>query len=283
MNNIIDLKRLGMVFRKDFLENGKWYLLLFLTMTGILGVILIWRSFFLYNGIMEGNDTDVNLGLSIYTLFLLPVFGILFASTMMKPMNNKVKRISYLINPSSNFEKYISRWMIVTIGYFIAFFISLWIVDAIRVGICSVRYPELDIHFLNLSKIIYPGEGGSPANYLFSNANHFSIALCAYLFFQSIFILGATFWEKATFIKTFSACVIITIVFVLICRWTILLAYGDFNTFFNVLNSFEPQMNKDSVEKNVFTNAASVLFVCTLINWTLAFFRFRESEIIKRF
>ena len=283
MNNIIDLKRLDMVFRKDFLENGKWYLLLFLTMTGILGAILIWRSVLLYNGISEGYDTDVNTGLLIFTSFLFPVFGILFASTMMKPMNNKVKRISYLISPSSNLEKYLSRWIIVTIGYIIAFFISFWIADAIRVGICSARYPELDIHFLNLGKLIYPGKGGNPGNYLFYDSSHFNIAISAYLFFQSIFILGSTFWEKATFIKTFSAGVIITIVLILICRWTILLSYGDFNTFFNMLNSFESQMAGHVDQNKASTGITVVLSVCALINWTLAFFRFRESEIIKRF
>lgn len=282
MNNIIDIKRLGMVFRKDFLENGKWYLLLFLTMTGILGVIFIWRSLFLYNKIAGGSYTDVNGDLLVFTTFLFPVFGILFASTIMKPMNNKVKRISYLISPSSNLEKYLSRWMFVTIGYIIAFFISFWIVDALRVGICSARYPDLDIRFMDLSQLISPGKG-HPGNYFFYSKSFFGIALCLYLFFQSIFILGATFWEKATFIKTFSAGVIITIAFILICRWTILLSYGDFNSFFNMLNSFEPQMEGRLDEDKIFTGTAFVLFIGALINWTLAFFRFRESEIIKRF
>ena len=272
-----------MVFRKDFLENGKWYLLQFLTMTGIMGIILIWRSFYLYSDSMKGIYTSINTDLLAFASFLFPVFGILFASTMMKPMSNKIKRISYLTVPSSNLEKYLSRWIIVTIGYIIAFFISLWIVDLIRVGIYSARYPDLDIHFLNLGRLIYFGEGENPANCLFYNSNVFGIVFCIYLFLQSIFILGATFWEKATFIKTFSACIIIMIAFILICRWAILLSYGDFGTFFNVLNSFEPQTDKNSIEENVFTNAAFVLFVCALVNWTLAFFRFRESEIIKRF
>jgi hypothetical protein len=271
-----------MVFRKDFLENGKWYLLLFLTMTGILGVILIWRSLFLYNKIAGGSYTDVNGDLLIFMTFLFPVFGILFASTIMKPMNNKVKRIFYLISPSSNLEKYLSRWMIITIGYIIAFFISFWIVDALRVGICSARYPDLDIRFMDLRQLISPGEG-HPGNYFFYSKSFFGIAVGMYLFFQSIFILGATFWEKATFIKTFSAGVIITIAFILICRWTILLFYGDFNSFFNMLSSFEPQMEGRLDEDKVFTGTAFILSVCALINWTLAFFRFRESEIIKRF
>lgn len=282
MNNIIDIKRLGMVFRKDFLENGRWYFLLFLTMTGILGIILIWRSLLLYDEIMEGFHTVVNENLLLFTTLLFPVFGILFASTIMKPMNNKVKRISYLISPASNLEKYLSRWIIVTIGYIIVFFISFWIVDALRVGICSARYPDLDIRFIDFGQLICPDEGSS-GNYIFNNKTSFGITFCIYLFIQSIFILGATFWEKATFIKTFSVGVIIIIAFILICRWTILLSYGDFNAFFNTLNSFESLAIEHLNQNKTFTGVASILSVCTLINWTLAFFRFRESEIIKRF
>ncbi|MDR0575782.1 MAG: hypothetical protein LBG96_17475 [Tannerella sp.] len=282
MNNILDVKRFGLVFRKDLMENWKRYTLLFLTMLGFMTIVLTAQSLDHYSDIERGGPGyNLNESLLTFLSFAFAACGILFASTFMSPMNSKIKRISYLVCPSSNLEKYLSRWIIITIGYIISFFAALWIADSLRVGICSARFPNLDIKFLDLTKLVYTGNDWEKNGFLLDK-DTFGIAISLYFLFQSLYLLGATFWEKASFIKTFTAGAVITLAFILLCRWAILFSYGSFEGFENVLSSFGP-VNKNNINKEqVFTVIHLILSAFTLFNWTIAYFRLCESEITKR-
>jgi len=285
MNNTFNIKRFGYVFRKDLMENWKRYILLFITMLGIMAIAFICFSLINYN-IMENsfsNHSGINSNMLIMTLLMFAGFGLLFASTLMNPMNNKIKRISYLINPASNLEKYLSRWIIMTIAYIIVFFIALYVVDILRVGITAAAYPDMDVKFLDLSKLIRENDEVGSRYYIFRNNYYFFFALSIYFLMQSLFVLGSTFWEKTTFVKTFSVVTVLIIFFFLFCYFAIKLFYGDFDDFGNVMNSFEFMYKRNFDENLVLKFTSCVISVFTLINWVFAFFRFRESEIIKRF
>ena len=282
MNNIINIRRLGLVFRKEFMENWKRYILYFLTMLGIMTVIITWQSYD-YQKIVKigyGNFEYHNRDLLIALSLIFAVFGLIFASTFMTPMNSKSKRINYLLNPSSNFEKYFSRWIIITIGYIIFFFIALWIADSIRVGICAAYYKDIDIRFLDLTKLI-DMEGRDFRTYFFSK-EIFAMVVSIYFLFQSILILGSTFWERMTFIKTFTASAVILWSYILLCRWVILLFYETLNVFGETIENMGDEYIKNIIQEKGAILLVSVLSVFILTNWTLAFFRFRESEITKR-
>ena len=279
MNNIFNIKRFGLVFRKDILENRKRYMLLFLTILGIITLFITFESLDYYSN--ERNNSDINFNLLKVISLLFGIFGMIFAATFMNPMNSKIKRMSYLINPSSNLEKFMTRWIIVTVGYIISFFIALWIADILRVGVCSARYPDIDVTFLDITKLMSSDETGVFFEYLFSKGLFMTVTAMFFLF-QSFFILGSTFWEKSTFVKTFSAGILISLSFALICRWTILIFYGSFNEFVDVFVSVIPSTNIDVNKESAAAITSLVISLFTLINWTLAYFRFRESEIIKR-
>jgi hypothetical protein len=281
MNNTFNIKRFGFVFRKDMLENWKRYMFLFLTMLGVIAIIIVWQSIDYYGYAPGMNYRNINLELLTSSSLMFAAFGILFASTFMNPMNSKTKRIAFLTCPASNFEKALSRWLIVTVGYVISFFVALWLADALRVGICAAGYPELEVNFLDLSGLIRTGDE-SDRNCVFDHTDIFALVLSSYFLVQSIFILGATFWEKAAFVKTFTVGAAIVLVFILVCRWAILLSYGDFEGLGNVLDSFTVFRKNEISREQAFTVMASVISVFTLTNWTLAFCRIRESEIIKR-
>ena len=281
MNNIFDIKRFGLVFRKDLMEGWKRYALLFLTMFGIMAIIITWNYFDYYDDIAQGYRSNYEKEILRYIPLLFGAFGLLFASTFMNPMNSKLKKITYLVSPSSNLEKYLTRWIIVTVVYIISFFIAMWFADAIRVAICSARYPDLDIAFIDLTKLINLNPNWD-ASYLFPYKWVFFLCVATYSLFQSLFILGSTFWEKTSFVKTFTVGASIVFLYVMICRWAILFFYGTFDKFANVLNSFDSAKRSNMNEDISLTITISVISAFTLINWTLAFFRFRESEIIKR-
>jgi hypothetical protein len=179
MNEIFNIKRFGLILSKDFSEKWKKYILQFLTMFGIIKILFIWLSYSYYSDFGVGDydylkKTNFDLLLLASVLFL--GFGLIFASTFMEPMQEKTKRISFLSIPASDFEKYISRWLIVTIGYIIAFFIALWIADAIRVAFFAYKYPKLNVQFLDLNKLVNP-EGDFTRDYVFFSRQLFGLCL----------------------------------------------------------------------------------------------------------
>ncbi len=274
MNNTFDIKRFGLTFRKDLIENGKRYSLMFLTMLGLLALFLVFYSMSYYNSKQNLYLKDLLIFLSMFFF----VAGVWFASTFTSPMSNKLNRIAWLISPASNLEKYLVRWIITTIGFILTFFTALWIADVLRVAICSAIYPEIDVHFIDLTKLVtteseYSSEHVMPASVFFFFSS-------LYLLTQSVFLLGSTYWEKWSFIKTFSFCAAIIAAFILICRWTILLFYGEMEGFYRVMNSLE--INQKMNEQQALVLVTVILSVFTLTFWTLAYFRIKESEIIKR-
>ena len=294
MNNTFNIKRFGLVLRKDFIENRKRYTLLFLTMFGIMAIISIYMSLDSYTFISADDYSDwsiknwseyeyLNEKLLTILSFMFLAGGILFASTFMTPMNSKLKRLSYLISPSSNLEKFFSRWLIVTIGYILSFFVAMWIMDTLRVTVLTAVFPDLDIKFLDLTKLFNPTDNYS-GEYLVQK-RVFTIMIFLYFLFQSLFLLGATFWEKASFIKTFTALFVIVVSYIMLSRWAISLSYGGLNgglnDFGRVLDSFLGDRTEER-EEFFMTLIYAGLSVFTLISWILAYFRFRESEIIKR-
>ncbi len=282
MNNVFDFKRLLLVLNKDIQENWKRYALQFVTMFGVIAVMIIFMADDKYSKNTMASDHHgvfmwLNKDLLTAACWLFMMFGIVIASTLMDPMNNKTKRISYLTVPASNVEKVFSRWLLVTVGYGIAFFVALWMADAIRVAVCSFNYPNMEVGFLDFGKIAQKQTNNFGDGYVLPSFAVFYLLLSMYFLLQSIFILGATFWEKASFVKTFSVVVVLVIVFVLLCRWTILLSYHDFDEFEKVLKPLVQSLDTRIGLMSLFFS------VITLFNWTLAFLRFRESEVIKRF
>ena len=279
MNNIFNFKRFGLVLSKDFRENRKKYLLQWLTMFGILTVVFMLYS---YRALQGNHNPDFNQVFLQMSSFLFLGFGVFFASTSMNSMREKTSRIAYLTMPASNLEKYLSRWLIVTIGFIIFFFIALWMADAVRVVYCHYRNPELDIRFLDFTKLVNPEETINFRVYAFFSKEFFAFCLCLYFFLQSLFILGAAFWQKASFVKTFSAIVVLVILFYFINWGMIKIVHHDFDNFGNQLGPFLTAKFFDFSENIFFLIGACLFIPFTFFNWIVAFFRLRESEIIKR-
>ena len=280
MNNTFDIKRFALVFRKDLIENGKRYTLFFLAMFGLMALVITFQTLDYYD--IERNAGDhlsLNRILLIYLSFMFLGFGTWFASTFSTPMNRKLKRLSYLISPASNLEKYLVRWIITTIGFIPVFFAAMWIADALRVAISSVVYPDVDIRFIDIAKLVSP-DARTHGNEYVVPREVFTILISLYFLLQSIFLLGSTFWEKVTFVKTFTACAALITAYILICRWAILLFYGFLIGYGNVIASFELD-NYLTIEQAI-SFAAIVIAAFTLAFWILACFRMKESEIIKR-
>ncbi len=203
------------------------------------------------------------------------ILGSVYASTLMNPMSTKTKRTTFLMNPASSLEKYLSRWMQVVLLYLIVYFILFFLADATRVIYCSIRFPHEDIDFIHLSALVN-WTGAKDSTHFFPYWQGLFFAFSVYLFIQSVFVLGSTFWEKNSFVKTFAAGIAFLLIYYSICTGVLTLVFGNLKEaqIPNIFNGFD--------DKILLVAIGALLYAVSLFDWILGYFRFKESEIIKR-
>lgn len=276
-NNFLSFERFALLLKKDFMENWKTMFLRFVMLYAILAIIFGFIGHWEYR-LLNNNPSYFshdNMNYITPAIFLFWGVGCLFASLMMEKMRSKTKRISYLMTPATSFEKYFSRLLIVVVVFIASYLVAFKLADYTRIAIFSICYPKLNISSIDLLNLVDTKGYGGLAHTWGQFIGGFSI----YLFFQSLFILGSILWYKNPFIKTIASGVVIVLIFTLIDG--VLIHYlfpNDLKNLFSVSNYCEDIVNRWCTWRNT-----TILFsIFTLFNWTIAYFRFKDSEIINR-
>lgn len=259
--------------RKEMVENWKSNILRMVLLYGIMTVVMIWNGCFVYDRSYNNVESNDQMWMFLLLVFVWSLwgFGCLSASFTMEKMKSKASRLSVLMTPATPFEKYFSRWLISTVVYLVVFLIAYKLADYTRVLIFSITYPDnVSITPVDLLHIV-----GKRDHYVLVEDNWAIVALIAsYLFTQSCFVLGSSIWPKNSFLKTFAAGVIITIVYASLTG--IIIKSFLIN---NMRNPFETEFVSRDAGFGLMT---AVFMLFALLNWVLAYFRFKESEIINR-
>lgn len=262
--------------RKEMVESWKANLLRFVMMYGIMAIAFVWNGYFQYNypeglinrGITQDPIWTFELGAFVWALVIM---GLLSASFIMERMKSKTNRIAMLMTPATMFEKFFSRWLVFTFGFLIVFLIAFKLADWTRVAVYTVSYPELKdiITSTPLSHLVGKGQFWT----VFDDCNYFMLGVSAYFFAQSLFVLGSSIWPKNSFVKTFSAIVVVAIIYI---------AIGS--ALAKIL--FEARgvrgVNQDISDEAMTLWTTIIFFSMAIFNWVVAYFRFKESEIINR-
>lgn len=254
--------------RKDVVENWRSNVLRMALLYGIMTLVLLWVGYIEYNNkeVMVDKDSAWNFALALF-MWSLWGFGCLSASLTLEKMKSKTGRLSVLMTPATSFEKYFSRWLVSVFLFLVVFLIAFRLADYTRVLVYTLVYPNLEeIAALPLSRFV----GDSTGYYtLFRTATECTTAFALFFFTQSCFVLGSSIWPRSAFLKTFVAGAFIVAVYALLIVWMFEL--------FDEGNS--PSWMTQEV---ALTLSGIACFLLTLFNWTLAYFRFKESEIINR-
>lgn len=262
-----------MLCRKEIVENWRALLLRVLLMYGVIALLLLW------NGYAEYVYLDLDSYQAIYeedpawsfvyvvAFWSLFGFGAIAASLTMEKMRDKEGRFSVLMLPATSFEKFFSRWFIFTVGYLVAFFLVFGLADLTRVAVFSLARPDL-------SELIEPARFWSMEFMRMEEYIRWYL-ITMYFFVQSLFVLGSAVWPKNSFLKTFAAVMLIVFIYVTL---TVVLVKE-----LNELGGGYPSMVRNILAGNTTVSILSAFFaVFALVNWTLAYFRCKESEIIQR-
>lgn len=274
-DTFFSLPRFMNLCRKEMVESWRSNVLRMVLMYGVMAVVMVWNGYFEYRYWHSGQIEDPAWTfLLVVFIWSLWGFGCLSASFTMEKMKTKTSRTSMLMVPATPFEKFFSRWFVFTVVFLVIFLISYKLADYTRFIIYSLAYPEEKDFIIPVDLSHLVGERKTYYT-LCRTGLQFGALLSAYFFVQSLFVLGSSIWPKNSFLKTFASGTVIAIVYFLLA----------------VFMSKMFLENGNYYSENVFTGmsedtAMSIMIVVgiffTLMNWTLAYFRFKESEIVNR-
>ena len=274
-DTFFSLPRFMNLCRKEMVENWRSNVLRMVLVYGVMAVVMVWNGYFEYRYWHSGQIEDPAWTfLLVVFIWSLWGFGCLSASFTMEKMKTKTSRTSMLMVPATPFEKFFSRWFVFTVVFLVIFLISYKLADYTRFIIYSLAYPEEKDFIIPVDLSHLVGERKTYYT-LCRTGLQFGALLSAYFFVQSLFVLGSSIWPKNSFLKTFASGTVIAIVYFLLA----------------VFMSKMFLENGNYYSENVFTGmsedtAMSIMIVVgiffTLMNWTLAYLRFKESEIVNR-
>ncbi|MCM1137903.1 MAG: hypothetical protein NC221_07610 [Duncaniella sp.] len=259
MNQIFNISRFGMLFKKNIIEDWRRILLMFGGMVGcmLLVVILIAHLERYSNAISPAVPVISEGGWFVIIIF---ISGLIITSGLFKSLGRPVSALNTLMCPASGFEKFLMRWISGVPLFIIGSLLAAMLCDWFR-----VLYTGLVIHqeamYMPWGSLLLGGECLSYPDGIFWGL------VLMYMFYQSIYMVGAVFFSKNHFLKTFASIFVVGAVYTLFAG-LLIVAFLRKNDVYN-------ELDWDTI-------AAWVWAVVTVFNYLTVYVRVRELEIINR-
>lgn len=287
METTFSMTRVQHIMRRDLIENWKSNLY------GLLGIFA--ACFFPMLGFLWSAERWTEEGYpEVYSFerfcgnmlgiigMVVSVAMIYYASRIMKCMDNKEKRISYLLLPATELEKFFSRALFVTVGTALMILVALLALElthylllplfdlpavysqSMLVEVFSMRWAHASVDATG--EPVYSWWLMQLLVWIFCLWNH------------SLFILGGSFWYKHPFLKTIGACLAITILggilFANLAEGGFLVRFSDWMQ--------EHYQDTPQTVNGLLTIISVVFLLFTVFNWWLSYRLFTRSEVVKR-
>lgn len=256
MNQTFNISRFMMLFKKNILEDWRRILLIAGSIIGCMLAVEILIAYTSGSSDFEqyqAKETALNSGVWLTIIAILS--GIVITSGLFKSMGKPSTALSTLMCPASGFEKFLMRWTVGVPLFLIAAVLSAMLCDWIR-----VIYTESVIHCEAVSlawgELIKGYDNGI-----------FWGMITMYLLYQSLYMIGAAFFSKNHFLKTFICLFVISGIYMGVAALTIL-SVARTEKVYN-------ELNWDTISIWVWT-------IAVLFNYLIVYVRVREMEIINR-
>lgn len=287
-NKFFSFSRIAMVMKREIMENWK---------TNLYRLIGIYAAFALVMVLTMSKQvtySDSQMAFQHYCsnimgtfAFIIGIFGIVYAANIMENMITKEKRIAFLMLPATMIEKFVARFLIVTVGLAVAVFVAASLAGITRYlllplfNVPETFHQSVLYNLLSMASVdgeqIYRGSGYA-MNMPYQN---WLGELCGWAFLlwsHSLYILGGNYWYKKPFFKTLDALMLISILFsvlsVHILSWI-----GDDN-----MRSFSEwlETNFQWMTLNKLLSLGVAFFSAfTMFNWWLSYQLFTRSQVVK--
>ncbi|MBP8777819.1 MAG: hypothetical protein KBH23_07525 [Bacteroidaceae bacterium] len=280
--------RFFLLLRKDFMENYRRYIWQFLLLTLFILVANWMRLKSLYTNVgqdwisanfhpnyFQSATTNAVINNAALAIIIVTMLGIAdFSSNL----NTKGRRIQLLMCPATSFEKFISNLTLLYGKIFVLFPLALLCEELIRVVLLSLFFPTKYIFFADLCG---PAVVSNPD--LLPLGNPIGIAVL------SFFVLGGTIWPKRPAVYTVLFATAIAVVTFFVNYIFAMLCFGDMGSFIQAAASRSNffmdlfHQHENWIEAHRINLWTYFLYLVSLINLTLAYFRFKEMDINNRF
>ena len=293
-NNCFSFSRLGLVMKRDLMENWKknLYALLGLTFAFLITYLAMMGSYedASISALKAYVDSHVE-SFAIISFFAL----VFYASLIMNNMQTKEARLSYLMLPASPLEKFIARALYVTVGIVLMIFVASLLAEAAHwlfmpffkdlpeeLKVCvwpeawgkifdAINPFQTQNVYLNIV------EGTDPSTWQQVEKSLFFIYLMGYaasLWQHSIFVLGGNYFRKHPLIKTFAFMILVGILIGWACTfidWDGLEWIADF------IRSHSDRLTEEMVAGFI----SFIFFAFTALNWWLSYKLFTRRQVVE--
>ncbi|MDD7604173.1 MAG: hypothetical protein SPJ71_03625 [Candidatus Limisoma sp.] len=264
--NTFSLTRLGLLLKREYSVNWKQHVYRLLAIYGTFLVTLFMT--------MLTNDPYTPSALTIHhfteiVAFICGVVSMVYLSQMMKPMETKTSRINYLMLPATNAEKFVSRLLMATVGFWITAIVALAFATASRYIFMPFMYVNPDLYHPIFGNVMaelfdFSCQIHDIKGIIMSNFEVGMFVVMLVIWGYTIYMLGGNIWYKNAFIKTVAAMTVITILgnIVLI---SLISAFGITKEDFTIL----------------LNTATGVFTVLAIVNIWLSYRLFRRAQVIR--
>ncbi|MVT09723.1 hypothetical protein [Chitinophaga tropicalis] len=179
-NNILSAGRLGAYFRKHLLDNYRFYGMALIVLTGLL--LLIMGFYFFNDGNPQRKYSDL---IPIYLVGMFLAGGI-FTSMSFSELGTNPRGIDYLLFPASHLEKFLSTLLVTVVGFLVMYHVAFYFAATMSESIAFARFGN----HINNDLQRYTTDNKWWYSYYF------------WFIVQALFLLGAIYTHKYSFIKT---------------------------------------------------------------------------------
>lgn len=263
-NNVFNLRRMQYYLQKHATDHLRFYLMGALAIFGLsttIGIVALYT---------HNRFTEVSNFMPFYYIGLF-LGGLLFTSRAFNELASKEKGIDYLMLPASQFEKFLTLFLISTIGYFAFYHLSCYL---------SFKIIE-NVQFSLIRQTI-------TRDYQFiTDPDEKKYIYYSYFILQSIFLLGATYFHKYSFLKTVFCIFIFLFGLYVINSIVITLLFGFKGGFWRRSIPFVLVNSPMSWHTQTYLIPHWLLdvylfiirFILAPVFWTIAYFRLKDQEI----
>jgi hypothetical protein len=268
-NNVFNVRRMQLYLQKHFTDHYRFYgmgmLVIFGLMTGIALLMLL-----------AAREPFRRMS-ELVPFYYIGLFfgGLLFTSRAFNELGSKEKGVDFLMLPASQFEKFITLFLVSSVGYLLFYHISCYlsfkIIESTQLAALNQKI-ERNYDFLDNPK---------EKVYIFYS----------YIMLQAAFLLGATYFHKYSFIKTVLSVFAFGFALWLINCVIVTLIFGFGNEFWKRSVPFVMVTKLEggpvSWHTTLFlipewlqnTYLFIIKFVIAPVLWTIAYFRLKDQEI----
>ena len=287
-NNFFSFPRIAMVMKREIMENWKTNLY------RLIGIYAAFALVMILNMLKSGSNGNPQMAFQQYSttvmgmfIFIIGIASLTYAANIMENMITKEKRIAFLMLPATMVEKFVARFLIVTVGLALAVVVAASLAEITRYLVLplfdvpetfhqSVLYQVLSMASLD-GEQAYRGSGYA-LNMPYQN---WLGEMCGWAFLiwsHSLYILGGSYWYKKPFFKTLGALILISILCSVLSVHIISWVGND------GMRSFAEwlEANFQWMTLNKLLSLGVAFFSAfTMFNWWLSYRLFTRSQVIK--